>query len=110
MNLKDFINETITSIVDGLKDATSQIGREVSLVGSESTAHRHIEFDVAVSVEQSGKTEGGGKIKVLSFVEAGGDKTSETKNSTISRIKFGVVVHRPPTGASKPGRTYFPEE
>jgi hypothetical protein len=92
MDLKEFITKTISGIVNGLSDASKEIGKDVYMIGAESTAHRHIEFDVAVSVEEMSGMNGGGKIKVLSFFEAGGEKSLETKNSTISRIKFGVLV------------------
>ena len=51
-----------------------------------------MEFDIAVSVEDTDAKSGKAGIKVLQFAEAGGDISKETKNSTVSRIKFGINV------------------
>jgi len=43
-------------------------------------------------VEESKSTKGKAGIRVLEFVEAGGGVDYENRNSTVSRIRFGVVV------------------
>ena len=51
-----------------------------------------MEFDIAVSVEETGSKSGKAGIKVLQFAQAGGDLSKENKNSTVSRIQFGVHI------------------
>lgn len=92
MDLEEFVSQTIQSIVNGMSKAQTTTGKFVAFRTSEKHGFRDIEFDVAVSAEQKGATEGGAKVKVLSFFEAGGSKASETKNSAVSRIKFGMMV------------------
>ena len=48
-------------------------------------------FQLAQQVSNTGKGKAG--IKVLEFIESGGEISKEVKNTTISRIKFGVKVN-----------------
>jgi hypothetical protein len=53
---------------------------------------RTIEFDIAVSAEETDQKSGKDGIKVLQFAEAGGDISKDNKNSTVSRIIFGLRI------------------
>jgi hypothetical protein len=90
MELKEFISKVISDITDAVNESTSKSLREVTL--TKTNDKRTIEFDVAVSAEEKTTIEGKAGVKVLAFVEAGGNMGSESKNSTVSRITFGVDV------------------
>ncbi len=92
MDLKDFISKTISDVVTGLKESSGLTSKKIDLASIGSTNRRHIEFDVAVAAEKVDQNKGGGKIEVFSIAEIGLERGSETKNSTVSRIKFGVRV------------------
>lgn len=90
MELKEFIKKAMLDIVCAVDESSTESSRELSLRSTDKD--RTIEFDVAVSVEESKATGGKAGIKVLQFAEAGGGIDNITKNSTVSRIRFGVSV------------------
>jgi hypothetical protein len=95
MELKEFIPKTISEILEGI-DNTSDLlkdkNKKVGLSSPGKNDQRHIEFDVAVSVERKKGRSGGFGIKVLEIVGIEGKKSSENVSSTISRIKFGIRI------------------
>jgi len=114
MNLKDFISETLLSIINGVTEAQEQANDIGALVNPggltintknisdnaiwDNTTNNYaqnVTFDIAVTAEDSAT--GGAKIKVLSGIlsgEAGGEKAN--KNSIVSRVQFIVPVLLPP--------------
>ena len=90
MNLKDFVKDVIVSIDNAVEDARGETKRDVHL--SDTKESRTVEFDVAVSVEESDTKSGKAGIHVLQFADAGGKISKESKNSTVSRVKFGVFI------------------
>lgn len=91
MELKEFIKKVIDDAIQGVDESSLNASRSVNLARRDDK--RTIEFDVAVSAEEKTTTEGKAGVKVLSFIEAGGNLGSEVKNSTVSRITFGVDVN-----------------
>ena len=100
MELKDFVKETLISVVGGVKEAQNVLAgmntNESIKVGQFSIQSwdsndegRFISFDVAVTTtsEKSGKTEAGGKVLVAN-ANIGGELKHSTEN--ISRVKFKV--------------------
>ena len=103
MNLKEFVEETLSEILDGVRAAQKKEGG--STVGAlTSAAFKHvnlvelggigylaiIEFDVSVAAETAAGGKGG--LRVMSIgVEGGG----EHKSSETSRVKFSVPVVLP---------------
>ena len=51
-----------------------------------------LEFDVAVTVENNISGKGGGEIKVWGIGQLGATGGIENKNSTVSRVTFGVDI------------------
>ncbi len=93
MDLKNFISKTITGIINGLDDVSSKLkNKKVGMYSMGKDNRRHIEFDVAVAVENKKGKSGGANINVLQVFGGGGKITSESINSTVSRIKFGVRI------------------
>jgi len=91
MELKEFIKKVIDDAVQAVDESSSTASRSVTLAKRDD--RRTIEFDVAVSAEEKTTAEGKAGVRVLAFIEAGGNMGSETKNSTVSRITFGVDVN-----------------
>lgn len=87
MELREFINQAINDIVLAVDSSSEAASREICL--DDQKNDRSIEFDIAVTVENN---LGGGHIKVLSFLEVGAE--SGSKNTTVTRIKFGVNVSK----------------
>jgi hypothetical protein len=117
MELKDFVAQSLHQIVQGVKeaqatdtgavinpriddssgsnpDALKKAGRLFEV--SSRLPIEEVDFDVAVTVEESGQAGGkiGAGIKVLGL-EAGMSGASETRNSSVSRIRFSVLVKLP---------------
>ncbi len=112
MNLQDFIRETLVQVVNGVKDAQSQLadmeaainpvglagqvsqleGRRYSRTGQVSET---VEFDIAVTVTEGESTKKGVGAFV-SVVGIGAQKQTEAQSSSVSRVKFNVQVLLPP--------------
>lgn len=92
MELSEFISNTVSEITLGIEDAVKLTGKKIGLYSTGRDNQRHIEFDVAVIVEGKNTKGGGGGIKVFEIIQVGGQKTVETKNSSVSRIKFGLRI------------------
>jgi len=103
MELDKFITQTLLDIRNGVRGANEEIARlEGGELGKDRSAHfvmgpysdesGRISFDIAVTVQDSSKSDVGASIHVLSL--ASGSLASKlgfrSKNERISRIKFCV--------------------
>ena len=117
MNLKEFVRQSLNEIAEGVAEAqkvdtgavvnpgihtSNRANMEVLKTSqrlfdsTDGSPIETVEFDVAVSVEEG--TESGGAlqagIKVLGL-HAGISGGSDSRNSTVSRIKFNVLMKLP---------------
>lgn len=99
MELKEFIAATLQQIITGVVEAQNYIKKEKinAVVNSQIGARtdKTIEFDIAVTVNESKSTSAGGGISVASIINAGGKKQTESLEQSISRVKFSVDVLLP---------------
>jgi hypothetical protein len=108
MKLEDFISDSISQIVSGLKKAQNEIHPDasinpkgMSLMHKQLEGRRYdqktssleefIEFDIAVTQETGTETAGGVGV-FLGAVSLGSKGESENKETSISRIKFRIPV------------------
>ena len=108
MDLKNFVSDTITQIIEGIADAQIRIKENPSHATinpdpmhyteagniSQSRRIRDIEFDVALSVESTGSS--GAKVSVIGGffggkVEAG----TGSSEGRVNRVNFSVPVRCP---------------
>ena len=91
MELKDFVKKVIVDLDQAVSEANSETQREIRFKGvkEDRTA---VEFDVAVTVETTESTAGGGEIRVWGIAGAGAKGANESKNSTVSRVSFGIDI------------------
>lgn len=90
MELKQFVKNALKDLVEAVEEARKEACRDMNLTSSQS--NRTVEFDIAVTVEDSTSAEGKAGIKVFQIIESGGALSKELKNAEVSRIKFGVNV------------------
>ena len=90
MNLQEFVKDVLVQINAAVDEARQITSRDIRF--SDNDGARTIEFDIAVSADEKNSQSGNAGIKVLRFVEAGGDMAKELKNSTVSRIVFGLHI------------------
>jgi|AntRauTorckE6833_2_1112554.scaffolds.fasta_scaffold55649_1 hypothetical protein len=88
MDLKEFTKNVLIDLDTAISEARSETSRDITFTGSKE--NRTVEFDIAVAVESSTEKSGSAGIKVLEFVKGDGKMSLESKNSTVSRVKFGV--------------------
>ncbi len=121
MDLKEFVSETIISIISGVTEAQSkakELGAHVNPGGltrntknisnnavwdnSTNNYAQPVSFDVAVTAEDTAT--GGAKVKVLSGI-LGGDFGGEkgNKNVVASRVQFSVPILLPAHELETPG-------
>jgi hypothetical protein len=110
MDLKEFISNSLTQIVDGIRDAQERstgTGAWISPLGEHMPARasgaQHIssvggyqyldevKFDVAISVTEEKTAGAKGSLKIMSVaIGAGGEVASQ--HGAVSRIQFAVPV------------------
>jgi hypothetical protein len=101
MRLDDFIAESIADIVSGVRkvqkkhESAIDDGVVIPYFVDDKDHHRKdliqdINFDIAVTVTDIEKKEGGGRVSVLNIVDAGAKKGMETESSQVNRIQFSI--------------------
>ena len=109
MKLSEFVEEVLTEIISGIRAAQSVEGGAFVVPsgdgGHSYAAHARmsssarlkstiVDFDIALTVEDSSKGGGGGALKVLGIgVNAQGELSS--RDTTVSRIQFAVPLLLP---------------
>jgi len=91
MELKEFVKSVLKDIVDGVEETRRESSRDMHLTSHKDTGQT-VEFDIAVTVEDNTSGSGRGGIKVFQLIEGGGEVSRESKNASVSRIKFGVYI------------------
>src|SRR5262249_33685975 len=95
MEVDEFVRQTLEQIIRGVKGAHAQATGLGARVGSDGKTTL-VEFDLAVTVNESGEASAGVGIIVLGVgIGAKGKRGSET--SIVSRMKFSVPVMLPAT-------------
>lgn len=112
MNVKDFIEKTLTQVVEGVNNAKSNIKDSGAVISSknvrplrEGTTYNTstgdlvnlVEFDIAVTINEKDTDGVNAGIKVVGL-SLGGGLEKEIQNQTVSRIKFSVPLTFPSKG------------
>ena len=105
MELKEFVKKSLLGIIQGVKESVDECGGEI-YISRDDKSGRMVEFDIAVSVESINTTSGKAGIRVLEFVQASGNIGNETKDSTVSRIRFGVSLRGETSVVARGSITY----
>ena len=114
MDLKTFVSETLTQIVEGVADAKQRLeaggtGARINPVRRDTSNRPHpseakpVEFDLALTVtQQSAETStsrGDAKAGIVSVFQAkvGADLAASSGNQSqeVSRVKFTVMLAQP---------------
>jgi len=117
MDLSNFISETLVGIQKGVNDAIeksksekltgvinpvlprkSNVGYTIDNELNQSHIEK-IQFDIAVTVDESKSSGADGSIKVMG-ISAGGDKGSTHSSATESRIQFSIPIIPPVTNVT----------
>ncbi len=88
MELKEFIHQSISEIVEGVAAAAKEYPLAVApghIEGKPVLTERLVTFEVNVVTDLSAKS----GLKVMSFAELGG----ETSRSKANRVSFSVPIH-----------------
>ncbi|WP_155829197.1 hypothetical protein [Halomonas huangheensis] len=110
MELDEFVKSVLVNVLLGVKKAQDAEGVGAFVVPSWDGGHQYpknsrvssgarlkstiIDFDVAVTVESSDRTSGGGGLKIAGIgADLKGEATS--KDTKVSRIQFGVPIMLP---------------
>lgn len=116
MEIKDFIKETLSQIVEGINEANQQMSEKGAFVVSSNLREanrlpkngtyvydgsnalrvvREIEFDISLSVSDSTQSGGKGCLEVVSFIRADGGVENSFSSSSTQRIKFTLPLALP---------------
>lgn len=92
MELKEFVKSILKDVTEAVEESRGTLARDMYLDSSKD--QRTVEFDIAVTVEDATAGTGKAGIKVFQLIEGGGEVSRESKNSSVSRIQFGVHIDR----------------
>ena len=110
MKLSEFIQEVLTEVVAGVREAQSKDGGSFIVAGGDGghkyAAHPRfgvsgrlkstiVDFDIALTVEESSKGGGGGSLKVFGVGAASVQGELASRDTTVSRIQFAIPVLLP---------------
>jgi len=113
MNLKDFVKETLVQISVGVQESIEAVRESggyanpaaLGNVKNDDTSHFGsmgegqnvflVDFDVAVTVDDSSEVSGGGKLKVAGILSVGGEAGSNSKSSSTNRVSFKIPLALP---------------
>ena len=109
MNLDEFVKEVLTEIISGIRDA-QEVEGGAFIVPSGDGGHEYakhprvsssarikstiVDFDIALTVEDSTKGSGGGGLKVFG-IGANIQGEASAKDTTVSRIQFAIPILLP---------------
>ena len=111
MDLREFVSETLTQIVEGVKSAQSKAAESGATVNPAIRASaelagkqdflptgagyaQSVQFDVALTVTEGTGTKGG--IGVFAgAINLGSSGQSHDESSSVSRVKFSVLLALP---------------
>jgi hypothetical protein len=94
MELKKFVEETLLQVMEGVKSAQEKASNYGGRINPSSGMCENIHFDVAITtVEGKNKKEGIGIF--VGSLGLGSQGEKENLNSSVSRIKFQVLVDFP---------------
>lgn len=108
MEIKDFVKTVLIQVNEAVDETRTQTARDILFTSTPEK--RTIEFDIAVTAEDIKSAGGKAGVRVLSIVEGGGDIKSESKNSSVSRVQFGLMINsmtKSEQGAIRAGRSGF---
>lgn len=90
MELKDFVKNALIDLDNAIKEANAVTEAEIDFTQDKQTS---VQFDMAVTIEDSRARGGKGAIKVFSLGEVRGSKEVENKTSSVTRISFSLLIH-----------------
>lgn len=109
MELKDYISETISNVILGIKDAQKKIEKSggyinpvIQRYGNNESKHlargartiEEVEFEIVLKLEEAQGS--GAKINVFSGLFGGSIKAqSQESNQSMNKIKFSVPIAYP---------------
>jgi hypothetical protein len=93
MNLKEFIEETVKQIIDGVVESQKHARSKKAVVFPQG-AIRKVSFDVSITVVENTELHGKAGLSVWSIGASAGGK-SENVNTLAHRIKFDVDIQYP---------------
>ena len=92
MELKEFIEETVKNICDGIHNGHSYIVDNKKGTGIGNGSAINVEFIVNVVTTESGGTEVGGKIKVFDYLQFKAEKKDTITQGFSHQIKFEIPI------------------
>ena len=110
MELDEFVKVALVNVLSGIRDAQNEEGIGAFIVPGDDGGHEYpmnarvsssarlkstiIDFDVAVTVENTDKSTGSGGLKIAG-IGAGLKGELASKDTKVSRIQFGVPILLP---------------
>ena len=89
MELKEFIKTVLKDVIEAVEESREEI--KIGTICPD-VHNQQVEFDIAVSTENTVQGGGKAKVNVMGLVEVGGDAGKAVTNTNVSRIKFHVSI------------------
>jgi len=105
MEVKEFIKETVSQILDSvceLNDTYAEKGASVASFSEYSykgiwSSHyvADVDFDIALEVVKDNESVGGGRLSVASIISGGGEKSFKHTDQVTSKVHFTLPIQFP---------------
>ena len=105
MEVKEFINETISQILDSVDELNAKYaykGASIAFLGDynynglwRKNYVTDVEFDIALEVITDKGTGKGGRLGVASVLTGGIESTSKQQNQSVSKVHFTLPLMFP---------------
>ncbi len=102
MEVKEFIQQTISQILDSVDDINATYAERGAAVASlgdynyKGTWRKNyvtdVEFDIALEVVTDKEAGKGGKISIASVLAAGAESSKKTQNQSVSKVHFTLPL------------------
>lgn len=113
MLLKEFIKETLSQIIEGVKEAQEECRKMGAIVNPriddahDSIRHEKVSFEVLLSGVENNENKKGIGVW-LSSVGVGVNQSDKQENSTHTKVSFDVYVQFPIVSNSKTNESALP--
>lgn len=90
MEVKDFVSKVLIDLDAAIEEARNNTSRDIYFSVNKNS--RTVEFDIAVTTEKESAKSGKAGIKVLGLADGDANLSSQSRDSLVSRIQFGVHI------------------
>ena len=107
MEIKEFIHETISQILDSVSYLNEEYKDKGARIATVDNTHKHdgawtnkcitdVVFDISLEVITDNESGAGGKLGIAHVFSAGAQTSNKEQNQSVSKVHFSIPIVFPP--------------